>query len=237
MNQLKHDWLTEGLIDYEYKKYILLAYLKDIRNRFNMTELYPFLSELVMHYRNLQRIKADKELIYENFPRLLSRADFQKLEFTYQKMVNDDDIMNEIEEILSFAIPAIEKAINEGKELHEFVEENMELEPVGICSIYENEGYLLINQAESTNVQVYRYQVTLFESSEEKYRGINTTFVQNDFRNFARTYEGIKRDLIRRFNDLPHPATYVVSSKFKFPELATLLPVAKRLLIRTISVT
>lgn len=237
MNQLKHDWLTEGMIDYEYKKYILLAYLKDIRSKFNMTELYPFLSELVMHYRNLQRIKTNKEVIYENFPRLLTKADFQKLEFTYKKMVNDDDIMNEIEAILAFAIPAMEKTINEGKELYEFVEENVDLEPVGIFSHYENEGYLLINQEASTNVQVYRYQVTFFESAEEKYRGINTTFLQNDFRNFARTFEGIKLDLIRRFRDLPNPATYVVSSRFRFPEKETLLPVAKRLLIRTISIS
>ena len=109
MKNLKHDWLTEGMIDYEYKKYILLAYLKDIKAKFNATELFPFLSDLVFHYRNLQRIKANKEVIYESFPKSISKADFKKLEFTYQRMVKDDDLMSELEDIISFAIPRMEK--------------------------------------------------------------------------------------------------------------------------------
>ena len=62
MERLKHDWLTEGLMDFEYKKYILLAYLKDIREKFNKSQLYPFLSELIFHYNNLQKIKKIEEV-------------------------------------------------------------------------------------------------------------------------------------------------------------------------------
>ena len=76
MEQLKHDWLTEGLIDFEYKKYILLAYLKDIRKRFDVNQLYPFMSDLVFHYRNILKVKESKKLMYENFPETLSKADF-----------------------------------------------------------------------------------------------------------------------------------------------------------------
>ena len=60
MDSLKHDWLTEGLIDYEYKKYVLLAYLKDVSRRFNQSELYPFMSDLVFHYRNLIKVRESK---------------------------------------------------------------------------------------------------------------------------------------------------------------------------------
>ncbi|MEO1254782.1 MAG: hypothetical protein AAFY41_07855, partial [Bacteroidota bacterium] len=91
MERLKHDWLTDGLIDYEYKKYILLAYLKDIKKRFNQSELYPFMSDLVFHYRNLLKVKQSKELMYESFPETLSKADFNKLQLTYNKIINDDE--------------------------------------------------------------------------------------------------------------------------------------------------
>lgn len=235
MESLKHDWLTDGMIDYEYKKYVLLAYLQDIRKHFNLTELYPFLSDLVFHYRNLQKIKANKEVIYESFPKSISKADFKKLKFTYNRMIKDDELMAEIEDIIAFAIPQIESTINEGKELYEFVEENLEIAPVGLMPIYTQEGYFLINQDAAREVNVYRYQLSVFESANETYRGITTTFISDDFRDISRPYEQIKLDLIKRFAELPNPATYLIVSKLKFPLPQTLLPVAKRLLVRTVT--
>ena len=51
--KLKENWLTEGLIDFEYKKYQLLAYLKRVKDSFNKVELYPFLSDLVFSFSPL----------------------------------------------------------------------------------------------------------------------------------------------------------------------------------------
>ncbi|MEQ9306374.1 MAG: hypothetical protein RJQ14_20855 [Marinoscillum sp.] len=235
MTGLKHDWLTEGMIDYEYKKYILLAYLKDIRERFDSSELYPFLSDLIFHYKNLKRVKDHKEVLYSSFPKSITRADFRKLQFTYERMIADDEVMDQIESIISFALPKIEEAIGLGKELYDLLEENMEMEPVGLTPIYAYEGYVLVNEDSKRDVSVFRYQVTVFEQSDEKYRGINTTFVNNDFRDLGRSYEQIKIDLAKRFWDLPNPATFLVTYKLKFPLPQTILPVAKRLLVRQLS--
>ena len=40
-SHLNSTWLTDGLIDLEYKKYVLLAYLKNARDSFDRVELYP----------------------------------------------------------------------------------------------------------------------------------------------------------------------------------------------------
>lgn len=235
MTGLKYDWLTEGMIDYEYKKYILLAYLKDIKQRFDSSELYPFLSDLIMHYKNLKRVKENKEVIYESFPKSITKADFKKLQFTYKRMVEDDDLLNEIESIIEFAMPRIEEAIGMGKELYDLVEENMEMETVGLTPIYANEGYVLVNQDAKRDVSVFRYQLSVFEQSDEKYRGISTTFLNHDFKDIGRTYEQIKLDLAKRFWELPNPATFLITYKLKFPLPQTVLPVAKRLLVRKLS--
>lgn len=236
MEQLKHDWLTEGLIDFEYKKYILLAYLKDIRRRFDLNELYPFMSDLVFHYRNILKVKESKALMYENFPESLSKADFQKLELVYKKVVKDGEVMKALDDIIGYALPKMQNAIEDGREIHEFVEENVEIIPVGVSSIYEKEGYLFINQNNARDVSVYRYQITLFEHADEKYRSMSTEFLLNDVKNITRTYESIKIDLIKQFTELPNPATYLALSKLKFPLNETLLPVAKRMLVRSISI-
>ena len=237
MDSLKHDWLTEGLIDYEYKKYILLAYLKDVRKRFNQSELYPFMADLVFHYRNLVKVKESKKMMYEHFPESLSRADFDKLQLTYKKMINDDEVMEQIEGILRFALPKMKETLEEGKELFEFVEENIIMEPVGVSPIYEDEGYLLINQDASIDVSVYRYQLTFFEHAEEKFRSMATTFLKKEIKSVNRTYEKLKIDLTKQFTELPNPATYLVETKLKFPLEHTVLPVAKRMLVKKISVS
>lgn len=235
MDTLKHDWLTEGLIDYEYKKYILLAYLKDVKKRFNQSELYPFMADLVFHYRNLTKVKASKELMYDSFPKTLSKADFTKLQLTYNKIVNDDEVMKQIEEILLFALPRVKAMLEEGKELFEFVEENIEMSPVGLTPIYSDEGYLLINQDNTADIAIYRYQMTLFEHAEEKYRSLNTHYLGNEIKKINKTYENIKIELTRSYTDLPNPATYAAVSKLKFPLESTVLPVAKRMLVKRIS--
>ena len=236
MEQLKHDWLTEGLIDFEYKKYILLAYLKDIRRRFDLNELYPFMSDLVFHYRNILKVKESKTLMYDNFPESLSKADFKKLQLVYKKVVKDGEVMQALDDIISFALPKIQSALDDGKEIYEFVEENIEIMPVGLTPIYEKEGYLFINQDNATDVSVYRYEITLFEHAEEKYRSMTTTFVMNDMKNISRTFEKMKIDLTKMFTELPNPATYLALSKLKFPLNETLLPIAKRMLVRNITV-
>ncbi|SNT31697.1 hypothetical protein SAMN05421640_3389 [Ekhidna lutea] len=237
MDSLKHDWLTEGLIDYEYKKYILLAYLKDVGKRFNQSELYPFMTDLIFHYRNLIKVRESKKLMYDSFPETLTKADFNKLRLTYDKIVNDDEVMQQIEEIISFAIPKMKGMLEEGKELYEFVEENINLEPVGLSPIYSDEGYLFINHDASSDVSIYRYQMTLFEHAEEKYRSMATEFLMNEMKGLSKTYENIKVELTRQFTELPNPATYLATTKLKFPLIETVLPVAKRMLVREISVS
>ncbi|MFM6350079.1 MAG: hypothetical protein ACKPFK_33810, partial [Dolichospermum sp.] len=72
MDKLDSNWLTQGLIDFEYKKYVLLAYFKTVKESFTRVQLYPFLSDLVFHYRNLQTLKNNKSLLRESFPKKLS---------------------------------------------------------------------------------------------------------------------------------------------------------------------
>src|SRR6478609_8732914 len=132
MNELNKNWITEGLMDFEYKKYVLLAYLNTVKSNFDALKLYPFLSDLLFHYTNLLSIKENKKLIHENFPKEISKADFEKLELVYKKIVQDDNMMSEIEDIINFALPHIKDHLKSGKELYEEIEDKLEISPVGI---------------------------------------------------------------------------------------------------------
>jgi hypothetical protein len=101
--------------------------------------------------------------------------------------------------------------------------------------LYVDEGYLFVTQPPEKETNVYRYQVTLFNQSAEPLRGIHTEFLLTAERSLSNTYENLKLNLIKQFVGLPNPSVYLVSSKVKFPYAQTLMPVAKRLLVRQIT--
>lgn len=67
--RLSDNWITTNHIDFEYKKYILLAYLQHVNDCFEETKLYPALSELVKHYRNLVALRDQKNSLYNKLSR------------------------------------------------------------------------------------------------------------------------------------------------------------------------
>jgi hypothetical protein len=235
MNTLGKDWLTDGLIDYEYKKYVLLAYLQGVKKEFSSICLYPQLSDLIFHYQNLKDLKKNKELLFENFPKEISKADFEKLHLEYKKMIQDDDLLQEMEEIILFALPQIQNVMNEGKEIYEYVEKNIEISPIGITPLNFDEGYFFIQENNKRELQIFEYRLTIFDSANERFRAMKTSFLESVHRNLGITLESIKLDLIRRYRKMPNPATYLVAAQAPIPLEETLLPVAKRLLVRLVS--
>lgn len=232
MALLNEDWLTQGLIDTEYKKYILLGYIKEVKSNFEHKRLYPFLSDLVFHYNNLHRLKENKKLLYQNFPREISKADFEKLQIHYRQIIGDDHLMQVIEEIVNFSMPHFKASLNTGTCLYEEIAQAISIEPIGIAPLFKQEGYLLLCTEGSRQVNVYRYKVTVFDRSEEKYRGIHTELIEITEKSLTNSYEHIKVNLIKRYQMMPNPATFLAHTKMTCPLNETLLPVTKRLLVQ-----
>ncbi len=235
MDHLSKNWITEKHIDFEYKKYVLLAYLQNVSELFTENKLYPHLSELVAHYRNVLALKENKQNLFDSFPERMTQADFRNLKVIYEKLLEDDQLMREIEGIINFSIPHFEKYLNEGKKIYDFIESRLSIYPVGIVPLQLNEGYLILALPDASETRVYEYQITLFENPEEKYRGIYTQFVTSYRKSLVNTFEHIKSELIRYHKKLPNPATYVIESGLAIPLDETFLPMAKRALMKFVA--
>ncbi len=157
------------------------------------------------------------------------------MEINYRKIIADDAVMKEIESIMQYALPKFKDSLEEGSYIYELVESKCEITPVGLTSLYANEGYLFVTQPPESEINIYRYQATIFTQSSESFRGINTEFLLTAERTLSNTYENLKLNLIKQYTQLPNPAVYLVLSKVKVPYTQTLMPVAKRLLVKQIS--
>lgn len=232
---LSETWFMEGFIDFELQKYRLLAYLKEVKNSFNATKLYPQLSDIVAHYKNLLAFRENKKLMQDKFPRRLDQINAQKLELVFEKMLADTEVMQELEQITDYALEQMKGTITEGAEIFDFVEKKLLVEPVGIMPLYKNEGYVFLHFGDKFEVRIYNYTITLFEQRNAKYKGIRMEYMETRTKTPVNTYQQIKLDVIRDYRALPNPAVFMVDFPLAVPLNETLLPIAKRVLVRHIA--
>jgi hypothetical protein len=235
MKTLSETWFADGYIDFELKKYTLLAYLQEVNKYFDQNMLYPQLSDIIFHYNNLVAFRENKKFLQEQFPKKLTGVQIEKLQVLYEQMIGDDDLMLELEEIINYSVSEMQTAITNATEIYEFVENKLVIFPVGLIPLDINEGYFFLNEGSYSSTRVYQYRLSFFEKHDEKYRSIRTEYVDTWERNMVNTYESIKSELIKSKIQFPNPAVYSIETELKFPVEETLLPIAKRSLVRYIS--
>ena len=236
MKQLSETWFAEGYIDFELKKYTLLAYLQEINKHFNESKLYPQLADLIFHFNNLIAFRENKKYLQEHFPKKLTGIQIEKLQVLYEQMIADNELMQELEEIINYSANEMKTTISSGAEIYEFVEENLTITPIGLIPLDVQEGYFFLSAGNTKETRVYQYRLSIFEKHDEKFRSIKTSYVEMLQRTMVHTYENIKTDLIRSRNELPNPAVYSIETQLSFPVEETILPIAKRSLVKYISV-
>src|ERR1700704_5663488 len=112
MKTLLETWFAEGFIDFELKKYTLLAYLQEVDRYFNENKLYPQLADVIFHYNNIVAFRENKKFLQEQFPKKLTGIQLQKLQLLYEQMIEDDDMMAELEDIINFSAGKLQKTIS-----------------------------------------------------------------------------------------------------------------------------
>lgn len=232
--QLSETWFVEGHIDFELQQYRVLAYLQDVERHFAQTKLYPQLSDLILHYRNLIAFREQKGALEARFPTQLKGVDPAQKKLLWEKLLTSDAGMQELEDIVGYAIEQFKPAIESGSTIYEYVEKEVDIEPVGVVPLYKREGYLLLRAGLHAPTQAYRYTTTLFEEDATRFRGLRLQYLDSWQSSVTTTAEHIKRSIIRANPDLPQPAVYRIETSLQVPLAETLLPIAKRLLVRYI---
>jgi hypothetical protein len=110
----------------------------------------------------------------------------------------------------------------------------MSIAPIGLLPLDVQEGYFFLSAGKTKDTRVYQYRLSFFEKHDEKYRTMKTSYVDMWHRSIVYTYESIKHDLIKNSN-LPNPAVYSIETDLTFPIEETLLPIAKRRLVKYIA--
>ncbi len=221
--------------DVERTQFQVLSGLKKIRQNFHHNKIYPDLSHLIDLHHSLQAIVENADALQQKQPRTLREINLDERKLIYSDVPLADDHFDQIRDLINWAMPYILTAIDEGSTIFEFVEENLQLEVVGILPSYLEEGYVFIPDNAHQSLHLMKYEISIFTGAEEKYRSLKTHIVKSVQQSIIQQpAQTLKLELVQEFPELPNPATYSIATELEFPFQETILPVAKRCLLRHI---
>jgi hypothetical protein len=235
MKSLDNNWITEGILDTEYKKYVLLDYLQHCRHSFEARKLYPPISELIGHLEAARRLRSGLSEMDGQFPRRVVGFDLANKQVLREQAHQDDETLGTVSEIIGFAIPEMTDVLEEGKLVYHYAENQIEIQPVGLVPMQVQEGYLMLYSEPRPDVYIYQYSSSVLTTSHENFRTLRVECIGSQVRSLANSFESIKQELLRRFRDWPNPATYLCLSHVPLPLEETFLPISKRLLMKNLA--
>jgi len=235
-SRLNLNLFTKVSDDIEKRQYIVLAELKKISTEFQYYKVYPYLSMLIDIRRTLQNIIDRLADLRGEFPKRISKIDWVNRTIEHEVVFVDGTDLKAVEDLIHWALPKMDKVIHEGIAIHDYVEKELSVEYVGILPNYKDEGYFFVPDNRELKINLFRFEVSIFQSAEDQYRSLKTHFLKALRQEGAHFSPGsIKLDLIREQKELPNPATYAFDTSLEFPFNQTILPVAKRKLMQTIT--
>lgn len=230
------DLFTSVQDDLEKRQYIILGELKKISEQFQFYNIYPHLSRLIELRRVLKEVIARIYDLRSKFPKQISKIDWVNRTIEHEVIFTSGTDISSVEDLIEWALPRLENVIEEGVAIYEFVESELTVEQVGILPSYKDEGYLFVPDNQKKSLNLFRFEVSIFQSTDDQYRAIKTQFLKYLNQDRIKLSPGsIKLDLIREESELPNPATYAFNTDLDFPFETTIFPVAKRRLMHILN--
>lgn len=153
MRKLPENWITNNFIDFEYKKYMLLSYIKTIDKFYDRKYIFPFIDDLKVHYNDSNTILNSINIIDLNNKEISSIC---ASSIEYKIKHKKDDFLIECENIINYSLPLFDKYITKGNSIKDFVIKDINLNFFEISNTNETEGYLVVNR----KIESYLYKYT-----------------------------------------------------------------------------
>lgn len=226
------DLFTNVKEDVEKRQYLILAALKQMKKEFTANKLYPYLKEMIQMRNNLSQIIEMMEKYRNETPKRIKSIDLETRQIEMASVLPEDVNLGNVGNLIEWALPHFDAVITEGVTIFEFVNDNIVIEPVGIVPGYRDEGYLFINNQYYRELQLFRFELSIFHRFDERFRAIKTLYLKTvGNEDMLRPSVDYKIELATEYKELPNPATYEFRTSLDMPFDETLFPIIKRLLL------
>jgi len=178
---LTKNWLIEDPIDFEYKKYLLLAYEKKTRGRFRDRLLYPDFTDIIAN-KNYIDVFLDNINTFENGKKEIIGLDITEQKIMYRTLLNDLSL-GDIRETAEFGKNIFDNLFLIYSKLYDEVDSFIKINGNIISQFSVYVGYIIIN---TDHNYYYQYLIDKKFTPEEMYVLVlseidEATFYKNRF--------------------------------------------------------
>jgi hypothetical protein len=222
-------WLTEGLLDSEWKRYRLLALLQQAAAEFEAQRLFPVLPQLELQLQALQEFDAAYRQLEALSPKTLTALDLKNARALYLNAnLPVSKEMEHCKEMANFAIPLIQEQVEEGRKIFRTATNELTLNTIGLAPLDVNSGYVMLHPGDTDLVLVYAYLNRMIQGLKQGLYYIHLEFICSYRLSIMNTYEKLRWKLIRYFHHYNSPATWLIESPQDVPLQQLLLPAVRQ---------
>lgn len=173
-NDAQFSWLTDGPIDYELKKYKMMAVLSRLKKGLSSYNVWPVIEEVESQLDYLYRVKYEIEIKDEQ-SKVAKDIDFINFEIIYETMHSNQSIENEIlDDVVDDAIVEFGDIYMDARELWRELESQVRLTWIPNRPPLLNEGYVAILHGDVYKVYYFDKPTKLSNS----WRKLDLQFIQ-----------------------------------------------------------
>lgn len=231
--ELDPEWIYQDPIDFEHKKYKLLAYLQKCDKRFDELKIYPDFVELSLHLANLQSISKEKTM-------LTTKKKFKSCddEILFKELIPkkipklDDAEQLEIDKTVRYSGEKIYEAFNIAKSIWTIAQDAISVQiKKNKDRLEDGMGYIYFRRRSDEKLLVWEYEIKKeadYELNTKAY--LNLIFSgSSDEKTFTDIIEEKSTwNHTEYFKDIP---VFEVKSSQEFPFEETFIPMMKRQLM------
>jgi len=225
---LDTDWMFQGYVDMEHKKYILLSYFQKLNKNLEEIKLYPMFTEISLHLGNIQTLINKNQMIYLEKKLSFDNDEISLSDLKYKEIpkLNKEEY-DEYQNILTYSQPKLFDYFQILKSLWSVVYDKIDVKVVkNKGNIKSKIGFFYIIKEQKT--YIWRYSKTKtrgvinFTKSKSKliFEGPTSDIkIEEIISKHSKTYQKNKEEKCPVFE---------ITCKEDLPLQETLLPISKR---------
>lgn len=139
---LENNWLTNDPIDFEYKKYMLLAYEQQQLKFYNQDKIYPAFSDIVEKIKIVNQFLQNVKIIEE------SKLEIENIDWINSKIVYkskvDDKSLKEIKDIAVYSKEILVNLYRQYRNLLDDVDQSISISGCRVEIFNQYDGYIIM---------------------------------------------------------------------------------------------
>lgn len=165
---LSEHWLTTDPIDFEYKKYLLLAYEQKMMAEYKKRRIYPYLTDIVDKLKDINDF-LKSAVAFEKSSTSIKKIDWLKQELQYETNFKDE-MFDDLKETAILGRDVLSDLYLHFKNLYDEIDGSIVISGTKFTIFDKYDGYILVKYDKGKKEKIMKYDIYKVHYPEPEFR-------------------------------------------------------------------